>query len=108
MHRQVRVDGYAFGHRDHAARQVIVGRLAVHAPGQSGVAAKGLLIEEVAPAAAALPDEEAHGRQIEHGQHGNFPPLTGQTSEQKGSDDAAVDGKTAVPDGQHIFQMLWY
>ena len=30
------------------------------------------------------------------------PPFAGQTAEQKAADDAAVDGQTAIPDGQHL------
>ena len=99
---QVRVNDNAFLGRDRAAHEVVAGGLAVHAPGQGGIAAKSLLIEEVAPAAAALPDEEAHGRQVKHGQHGHAPPFAGQSAEQKAADDAAVDGKAAVPDGKHL------
>ena len=102
MHRQVGVDDHTLGHRDRAAHQVSAGGLAVHSPRQGGVAAKGLLIEKVAPAAAALPDEKAHGGQVEHGQHRHAPPFAGQAAEHKGADDAAVDGQTAVADGQHI------
>ena len=79
-----------------------MGRFAVHAPRQGRVAAERLLIEEVAPAAAALPHEEAHGRKVEHGQHRHLAPFTGKAAEQKAADDAAVDGKAAIPDGQHI------
>ena len=102
MHRQIGVDDHALGHRDRAAHQVSTGGLAVHSPRQGGVAAKGLLIEEVAPAAAALPDEKAHSSQVEHGQHRHAPPLAGQTTEQKAANNAAVDGKAAIPDGDHL------
>ena len=51
MHRQIRVNGHAALGRDCAAHQVSAGRFAEHAPRQGGVATKGLLIEEVAPAA---------------------------------------------------------
>ena len=78
MHRQVGVDDHALGYRDRAAHQVSAGGLAVHTPRQGGVAAKGLLIEEVAPAAAALPEEKAHSSQVEHGQYRHAPPLAGQ------------------------------
>ena len=96
------VDGDALRHRDGAAHQVIFRCFAEHTPGQGGVAAESLLIEEVAPAAAALSDEEAHAGQVEHGQHRHAPPFAGQAAEHKGADDAAVDGQTAVADGQHI------
>ena len=102
MYRQVRVDGHAALGRDRAAHQIIAGSFAVHAPGQGGVASKSFLIEEIAPAAAALPQQKAHGRQIEHGQHRHAAPLAGKAAEQKAADDAAVDGKTAVADGDHL------
>ena len=71
------VDGDALRHRDGAAHQVIFRCFAEHTPGQGGVAAESLLIEEVAPAAAALSDEEAHAGQVEHGQHRHAPPFAG-------------------------------
>ena len=51
---------------------------------------------------AALSDEEAHAGEVEHGQHRHAPPLAGQTTENESTDDAAVDGQTAIPDSQHI------
>ena len=84
------------------AGQVVVGALAVHAPGQGGVGAEGFLIDKVAPAADALAHQEAHGHHVEEGQQRDPAPAGGQPAEDERADDAAVDGQAAVPHRDHI------
>ena len=40
-----------------------------HPPGQRGLGAEGLPIDEVGPAADALAQQQAHHRQVRHGAH---------------------------------------
>ena len=56
-------------------RKVSRGVFADHAPGQRGVGAEGLLVYKIAPAADALANQKAHGRQIEHGQNRHPAPF---------------------------------
>ena len=83
-----------------------MGAVAVHAPGQRGVRAKRLLIEKIAPAANALPDQKAHTGQIEHWQNGHPAPFADEKGRCKRADHRAVDGKPALPDIQHLGKAL--
>ena len=102
MDRHRGVDDGARRHGDGAAAQIGFGGGAVHPPGQGGVAAKGFLVDKVAPAADALADQKAHAGQVQHGGHRDFAPAAGQPAEDDRADDAAVNGKAALADVQHI------
>ena len=95
MHRSGGVDSHTGGQCDLHRLQVGFGSLAVHAPGQRSVRAEGLLIDEVAPAADALADEEAQRDQVEQRQQRDLAPLGGQPAEHERADDRAVDGNAA-------------
>ena len=72
-----------------------------HAGEGHGRRAEGLPVEEVAPAAHKLADEEAHNHQVQQCGQGAFFNAAIDGNAYKGSDDCTVDGKTAVPDVQH-------
>ena len=72
-----------------------------HAGEGHGRRAEGLPVEEVAPAAHKLADEEAHNHQVQQCGQGAFFDAAIDGNAYKGSDDCTVDGKTAVPDVQH-------
>ena len=107
MHRQrgIHRDPLLGKARLHAC-QIGMGAVAVHAPGQRGVRAKRLLIEKIAPAANALPDQKAHTGQIEHWQNGHPAPFADEKGRCKRADHRAVDGKPALPDIQHLGKAL--
>ena len=71
--------------------------VAGHGPRQVGVVAEGLLVKEVAPATHTLADEEAQGGDVAHRQGVDLFDPAHQRTEQERHDDAAVDGKPAVP-----------
>ena len=63
--------------------------------------AEGLPVEEVAPAAYQLADEEAHDHQIQQrGQGALFDPAVDHDADE-GTDHRAIDGQAAVPDVEH-------
>ena len=87
------------------AAQPLLDGIARHAPRQRRVGAEGLLIEEVAPAAARLPDQKTERRDIEHREG---VELAYPTHDQPGGerhDQAAVDAKAALPDVQDRFRV---
>ena len=73
-----------------------------HPPGQVAGAAVGLLVDEVAPSTHDLSDEQAHNRQVSHGQEGQLFIFAHHQAGQDTADDAAVDGQTAIPDGDGL------
>ncbi len=84
------------------AEQVVIGTLAVHAPGQRGVAAESFLVDKVAPAAHALTNQEAYPNQIKERQDGDAADLGHQAAKHKCADDRAVNGNTALADIDHL------
>ncbi len=93
----------------HRLHRIIAGGIRVatadnvsrHAPRQSGVAAKGLLVEEVAPAADRLTDQKAGRRQIKHSQGIHLAERTHPQRRHKRHDYAAVNRQSALPDTQN-------
>ena len=63
--------------------------------------AEGLPVEEVAPAAGGLADEEAQGRDVQHRPQLHLLDFTEQGDAHNGSQHRAVDGQAPVPDVQH-------
>ena len=72
-----------------------------HPQERVGHRAKGLPVEEVAPATHALADEEAQRHQIQHGGQLHFPASGIHCHTGNGAQHAAIDGQTAIPDVQH-------
>ena len=78
------------------------GVFAYHAPGQRGVGAEGLLVDKVAPAANALANQKAHGRQVKHGQHRHLAPFAQKPARYKRRNNGAVNAHAAQADVQHL------
>ena len=69
-----------------------------HFPQHIGLRAEGFPVEEVAPAADALADEEAQGNHVQHHQGLDLAALAENDDADDRTDDAAVDGQAALPD----------
>ena len=106
MLRRGGVHGHARGQRDLHGFEIRLRALAVHAPGQRRVCTEGLLIDEVAPAANALPDQKAQRHQIKQRQQRHLAPFGGQGAEHKRTDDRAIDGDAALADVDHLPEAL--
>ena len=76
-----------------------------HAAEDVRLAAEGLAVEEVAPAADALADEQTVDREIAERAEGDRPLAAPQDHEREPREDAAVDGETALPDLEDIEQV---
>ena len=74
----------------------------LHAPGHGGFRAKGLAVQEIAPAADGLADEQPHDHQVHHGPQLDMAAAAQDNGHDDHSDDAAVDGQAAVPDGDGL------
>ena len=71
-----------------------------HSQKAGGFPAKGLPVQEVAPAADALPDEKAQADQIQQSQDVQLlHPAENQSADDR-ADDAAVNGQSALPNVQ--------
>ena len=102
MHRGRGVHRHARRQRNLHGSQISLGPLAVHAPGQRCVCAERLLIDEVAPAADPLPDEEPQRDKIKQRQQRHLAPFGGQPAKDKCAEDRAVDGDAALADVDHL------
>jgi len=74
----------------------------LHAPGQGGLGAEGLPVQEIAPAADGLADEQAHDHQVHHGPKLDVAAAAENDGHDHHGDDAAVNGQAAVPDGDGL------
>ena len=74
----------------------------LHAPGQGGLGAEGLPVQEIAPAADGLADEQAHDHQVHHGPQLDVAAAAENDGHNHHGDDAAVNGQAAVPDGDGL------
>ena len=74
----------------------------LHAPGHGGFRTKGLAVQEIAPAADGLADEQPHDHQVHHGPQLDMAAAAQDNGHDDHSDDAAVDGQAAVPDGDGL------
>lgn len=73
-----------------------------HAGEGRGLAAEGFTVDEVAPAADALPDEQAGRAHVRHRAEGDlFLPAPDDAGQQP-RDHAAVDGEPALPDLERV------
>ena len=68
-------------------------RLALHAPGQGGLAAERFLVEEIAPAADALANQETERCHIEHGADFHLADLRGDGAGEQSGNHAAVNAE---------------
>ena len=57
-----------------------------------------LAVHKVSPAAHKLADDDAHARHVEQDGSRNFLALRNDEQRDRAADDAAVDGKSALPD----------
>ena len=92
-----------------AAVDAALDDVAGHAPGQVGVAAKRLLVEEITPAPDALPDQEAQRGQVKHRRRVDLADFAHDQPGDKGEDDPAVDAEPAFPDvedAQRVFKVF--
>ena len=71
----------------------------LHAPGQGGLAAECLTVHEVAPAAHGLTDEQTHNDQVGERAQLEAAAAAEDIAGGDGHDDTAVDGQSAVPNG---------
>ena len=74
-----------------------------HAEQAVGVAAERLLIEEVAPAADALSQQEPDAHDVQQGEELHLADLCHQKAHQQTADDAAVNGKPAAANVENAF-----
>ena len=103
MHRHGRVHRNPLcGKRCLHTSQVSLGAFTVHSPGQCGVGTERLLIDEVAPAANPLPNQEADAHEVKERQNGNLAELCHQAAEHKRADDCTIDSDSALADINHI------
>ena len=79
--------------------------LAHHAPRQISRRAVRLLIEEVAPAAESLTDQEADHGDIENGHELHLLDFGDAQSAEQCADDAAVDGESALMNRKNLERM---
>lgn len=73
-----------------------------HAAEDLRLRAEGFPVHEVAPAAQNLPDEQPEHRQIQHGGDGDLLMAADENDDDDAHDNAAVDGKSPVPDGKDL------
>ena len=74
----------------------------LHAPGQVGDAAEGLLVDKIAPPADALSQNHAGRRHVEHLEEGElFGAAIDEKADHPGQN-GAVDGDAALPNGNHV------
>ena len=73
-----------------------------HAAEDLRLRAEGLPVHKVAPAAQNLPDEQPEHRQIQHGGDGDLLVAADADDNDDAHDNAAVDGKPPVPDGENL------
>ena len=64
--------------------------------------AEGLLVEEVAPASDGLPERQARRGDVEIGPHGQPPEPGVAAADEDAAEDPAVDGESALPDGEDL------
>ena len=77
-----------------------------HAPRQAGRAAVRLAVDEVAPAADALADEQAERRKVAQARKRQLlDPAVHEKADER-ADNAAVDGDAALPDGDDFARVL--
>ena len=69
-----------------------------HPPGKVGQAAEGLAIHKIPPAADGLPDEKALHAAVRQRPERELFASAEEEGRQKARDDAAIDGKAAIPD----------
>ena len=94
-----RVDDHPLrGERRLVAREVLPDRRARHPPGSGGVGAERLDVDEVAPPADRLREDEPADREVGHGQELHLPPAADEAAHEKSADHAAVDGDAALPE----------
>ena len=74
----------------------------LHPPGQVRQSAEGLPVDEVGPAADALARQQSQHRQVRHGPEFQLLVPGVEEGHQHTGDDRAVDGKPAVPNGNHL------
>ena len=79
----------------------VAGDPQLHAPGQCGLRTEGFTIDKVGPAADDLPQQQAHHRQIAHGEEGDLMALRVDQRHDHAHDHRTVNGKAAVPDPHH-------
>ena len=72
-----------------------------HPPGQVGLPAEGLAVDEIPPTPYSLSDEQAHASQVREGPEGQLLDLAEDHQHEKGHDHRPVDGQSPVPDPQH-------
>ena len=112
VHRRVRVDGDAQlgqGRNVVGIRQVGDNPVAGHPPGEVGVAAEGLAVDKVAPAADPLPNQEPEGGQVHDRQDPHLVDAGDDTADEESAYNAAVDGHAAlpgVPDSRQVVLIL--
>ena len=90
---------------------VVLGHAAVHIvkahPQEAvGLSAERFPVEEVAPAAHALTDEETQGYNIQHRAGVDFFHLAEYDDTKNRADDAAVNGQAALPHVKHGQRIL--
>ena len=83
MHRHAGVHRHAGRQRDLHRLQVGLGALAVHAPGQRGVGAEGILVHKVAPAADAWPMRKPSATRSNSGSSGTLRHLAARPPKTK-------------------------
>ena len=74
-----------------------------HAENAVGVAAERFMVHEVAPSADALSDQEADRNNVVGREQAHLAQLADDRTDEKCTDDAAVDRETAVPDVEDRF-----
>ena len=77
-----------------------------HAPGEGRRAAVGLAVDEIAPAADALADEQAERREIAQARERELFDAAVHEQADERADDAAVDSDAALPDGDDLARVL--
>ena len=80
----------------------LAGQRQPHAGEGRRLAAEGLAVDKVAPAADALADEQAGRTHVRHRAKGNFLLPAPDDAGQQPRDDAAVDGEPALPDLERV------
>ena len=80
--------------------------LAPHSPRGIGICAVCLLVHIVSPATYALTDKQADSAHIEKIQNVNLSDLADYKRCEQTADNAAVNGKSAVPYGEYLAEML--
>ena len=84
----------------------LAGQRQSHAGEGRRLAAEGLAVDEVAPAADALPDEQTGCADVRHRAEGDLPLPAPDDAGQDARDHAAVDGEPALPDLERVERVL--